>query len=77
MKKSKRLEDIQNRHSLALAEMQIYERGSRHYEQLSEIARIIRTEYQNTDARTKRNRYGFRLRGTDYQLVILDDCEKY
>ena len=72
-----RREDIHNRYSLAFAERQIYEPGDRHYQQLSEIMRVILTEYQVEDGRGTRNRYGFRLCGTDYVLVVLDKNEKF
>ena len=74
MKESRR-EDIKNRWSLAYAERQIYQPEDRHYKQLSEIMRVILTEYQTQDGRGTRNRYGFRLRGTDYTLVVLEKCE--
>ena len=76
MKESRR-EDIHNRYSLAFAERQIYEPRDKQYQQLSEIMRVIRTEYQHEDNKGTRNRYGFRLRGTDYVLLILDKEEKY
>lgn len=75
MKKQTRREDINNRYTLALAERSIYEKGDRHYKQLTEIARIILHELQTPNGRGKPNRYGFRLRGTDYKLVILSDKE--
>ena len=75
--RSSRREDIHNRYSLAMAERQIYEPGDRYYKQLSEVMRVILTEYQVQDGRGTRNRYGFRLRGTDYKLVTLDKNEKY
>ena len=77
MNKSERLEDIGNRHSLALAERIFTEPGSENYKTLTECARLIRTEYMNFNDRRKRNRYGFRLCGTKYRNVILDKTEKY
>ncbi len=75
--KFNRREDIHNRYTLAMAERSIYSSDDRHYKQLSEVMRIILSEYRVTDERAPRNRYGFRLRGTDYALVILDKKEKY
>lgn len=76
MKKQTRREDIKNRYTLALAERSIYNRGSTHYKQLTEIAHIILRELQTPDGRGKPNRYGFRLRGTNYELVTIADAEK-
>lgn len=76
MKQSRR-EDIQNRFSLAVAERQLYDRDDRHYIQLSEVIHKILSEYRVPDARGAKIRYGFRLRGTDYALVILEKNEKY
>lgn len=81
MKKSKRLEDIQNRLSLAMAERSIYEiygKGNRHYDQLSEVIRAILGEYKQTGRKSgNKIRHGFRLYGTDYHLVVLTDNEKF
>lgn len=74
-----KLDDIQNRYSLALAERQIYEKGSKEYEQLSHVAKMILKEYQNPSksfGSSRHPRYGFRLYGTNYHLVTLCDCEK-
>lgn len=76
MKKQTRRENINNRYTLALAERSIYERGSKQYEQLTEIAHIILRELQTPSGRGKPNRYGFRLRGANYELVTLADSEK-
>lgn len=76
MKKSERLADIHNRYTLTLAERNFCLPGSEHYKQLTEIARTIMTEYQNTENPQNRNRYGFRFYGGKYHLVILHKNEK-
>lgn len=74
MLKSERMDDIKNRYSLALAERNFTEPGTENYKTLSEVARMILTEYQTiAKARDNRkcNRYGFRLYGAHYKMVVL------
>ena len=71
-----KLEDIRNRYTLALAERSILEPETENYITLTEVAKKILTEYQNTK-RHRKIRYGFRLYGDKYSLVILMDHEKY
>lgn len=67
MKKTKRLEDIQARFQLAIAERGMYEVWSRYYKALSEVVNAILSEYGNKRA----NRYSFRLCNGEYRLVVL------
>lgn len=80
MNKQKRNEDIHNRYTLALAERNFTEKGTENYKILSEVARLILKEYATTSQNShnrggKPNRYGFRLYGGKYHLVILQDSE--
>jgi hypothetical protein len=76
MNKAEKLEDIQNRYTLALVERSVLEPGTENYNTLSEVARKILTEYQNK-GRSRKIRYGFRLYGSEYYLVTLMKHEKY
>lgn len=75
MTRQQRMEDIKNRHDLALAERNFTQPGTENYKILSEVAESIRKEYQR-QPRGKRIRNGFRLYGGKYHPVILSDCER-
>ena len=79
MLKAERMDDIKNRYSLALAERNFTEPGTENYKTLSEVARMILTEYQTiAKARDNRkcNRYGFRLYGRKYKMIILSENQR-
>ena len=68
------MEDIKDRYSLTLAERNFTEQGTENYNTLSEIAKMILAEIPaviKSRSSGKINRYGFRLYGTHYKLVIL------
>jgi len=72
MKKAELKEDIHNRFTLALAERTAFiEKGSENYKTLSCVIKDILSEYKNG----KNLRHGFRLYGTQYKEVILQDNE--
>ena len=72
MTKDEHREDIHNRYTLAVAERDAFtEKDGENYKTLSAVANDILTEYQNG----KHLRHGFRLYGTQYSAVTLQDCE--
>ena len=72
MTKEERREDIHNRFTLAMAERDAFvEKGSENYETLSTIMKDILDEYKTG----KHLRHGFRLYGTQYSAVTLQDSE--
>ena len=78
MTKAERIEDIKHRYSLALAERNFTEQGTENYNTLSDVAKMILLEFPKV-AKSKNsekvNRYGFRLYGTKYKLVTLENSE--
>lgn len=73
MTKQEKLDDIHNRFTLALAERNAFvETDSDDYKTLSAVIKDILSEYTNG----KHLRHGFRLYGTKYHSVILNDDEK-
>lgn len=72
MKKTKRLEDISSRLSLANAERGCYKKDSPEYNDLTEVCNAILSEYGKRNT----NRYGFRLINGKYRLVVLMPEEK-
>ena len=77
MTRAERLEDIKNRHDLALAERNLTQPGTENYNILSEVARSIRDEYQTAGKpKSQRVRNGFRFYGGKYYHVILADYEE-
>lgn len=72
MMKEERREDIHNRFTLAMAERDAFsEKGSENYKTLSDVMKDILDEYKNG----KHIRHGFRLYGTQYSAVTLQDGE--
>lgn len=79
MKHHEKLEDINNRHSLALAERgACCPVGSENYNVLSDVAKLIRSEYECLKKGDRHIRHGFRLdvNTGKYRMVILNDHEK-
>lgn len=68
----KRIADINNRFNMAVAERNCYEKGSKQYEQLTEVVNFILREYERKDGRTLNVRHSFRLSGNDYRMVVLE-----
>ena len=78
MTRQERMEDIKNRFDLALAERNFTEPGTENYKTLSECAKLILNEYQRMK-RSKQHqhiRYGFRLYGTTYHIVTLNQHQR-
>lgn len=75
MTKAERMEDIKNRYSLTLAERNFTEPGTENYKTLSEIAKMILSEISGIclNRCSAVNRYGFRMYGTHYKMIILSD----
>lgn len=75
MTKAERMEDIKNRYSLALAERNFTELGTENYKTLSEVAKIILSEISGICLNRCKdvNRYGFRMYGSKYKMIILSD----
>ena len=72
MTREEHRDDIHNRYTLAVAERDAFtEKDSVNYKTLSTVANDILTEYQNG----KHLRHGFRLYGTKYASVTLQDNE--
>lgn len=79
MTKAERMEDIKNRYSLALAERNFTEQGTENYNTLSEVAKMILSEFPavaKSRSNGKVNRYGFRLYGRNYKLVTLANSQR-
>lgn len=79
MTKAERMEDIKNRYSLALAERNFTEQGTENYNTLSEVAKMILSEFPavaKSRSSGKVNRYGFRLYGRNYKLVTLANSQR-
>lgn len=72
------MEDIKNRYSLALAEMSILEPGTENYKTLSKVAKMILSEISGICLNRCKdvNRYGFRLCGSRFEMIILTDDAK-
>lgn len=75
MTKAERMEDIKNRYSLALSERNFTEPGTENYKTLSEIAKMILSEISGIclNRCSAVNRYGFRMYGRQYKMIILSD----
>lgn len=75
MTKAQRMEDIKNRYSLALAERNILQPGTENYKILTETAKMILSEISGICLNRCKdvNRYGFRLYGSHYKMIILSD----
>lgn len=75
MTKAERMEDIKNRYSLALSERNFTEPGTENYRTLSEIAKLILSEISGIclNRCSAVNRYGFRMYGRQYKMIILSD----
>lgn len=79
MTKDKRFRDIQNRWELAIAERNFCELGTENYETLSEVAKLINGEIAKvvrTRSESRVPRYGFRLMGAKYHLIVLPSVLK-
>lgn len=64
---TKRAKDIQDRYNACIAERNAMERGSKQWNQLNEIARLINNEYT---AEGRNNRHIMYLCGTDYGTIV-------
>ena len=75
MTKAERMEDIKNRYSLALSERNFTEPGTESYKTLSEVAKMILSEISEICLNRCKdvNRYGFRMYGSKYKMIILSD----
>ena len=75
MTKAERMEDIKNRYSLALAERNFTEPGTENYKILSETAKMILSEISGICLNRCKdvNRYGFRMYGRNYKMIVLSD----
>ena len=69
------MEDIKNRYSLTLAERNFTEQGTENYKILSETAKMILSEISGICLKQCKdvNRYGFRMYGSNYEMIILSD----
>lgn len=78
MKRIEKLNDIQNRFSLAIAERDACcTVGNENYQTLTEVAHMINNEYACLKKGDKHIRHGFRLdiKSGKYRMVVLSDCE--
>ena len=75
MTKAERMEDIKNRYSLALSERNFTEPGTESYKILSKVAKMILSEISGICLNRCKdvNRYGFRMYGRHYKMIILSD----
>lgn len=72
MTKQEKRDDIHNRFTLAMATRDSFtEKGSENYKVLSSIIKDILSEYTVG----KHLRHGFRMYGTEYHSVVLNDDE--
>ena len=78
MTKAERMEDIKNRYSLALAERNLTEPGTENYKTLSEVAKMILSEISGICLNRCKdvNRYGFRMYGSKYKMIILSENQR-
>ncbi len=71
--KTKRATDIHNRFEMVNAERNMYDKGSKYYEQLTEIITFILNEYGGNN-KSSRARWFFRMDENGYHLISLVDC---
>ena len=69
-----RYEDVKKRFEFVNAERNMYAKGTKEYEALSEIIKLILGEYGKKYAN---NRYSFRFYNGNYHLVVLSDNEEF
>lgn len=79
MKRKEKLEDIQNRFTLVIAERDACcVKGSENYEVLTDVAKMINGEYTRLKKGDRHIRHGFRLDTISgkYRMVVLSNCER-
>ena len=70
----KRYKDVKKRFEFVYAERNMYAKGTKEYEALSEIIKLILGEYGKEYTN---NRYSFRFCNGNYHLVVLSDNEEF
>lgn len=70
---NKQTADIHNRFEMANAERSMYDKGSKYYEQLTEVVAHILNEYEGNNKGIK-TRWFFRMDSNGYHLITLTDC---
>ena len=66
-----RAKDIQKRFEMANAERSMYDRGTKYYEQLSEVIKFILSEFGGNN-KAIRARYFFAMSADGYKLICLN-----
>ena len=70
---TKRTADIHNRFEMANAERSMYEKGSKYYEQLTDVINRILSEYGGNN-KGIHTRWFFAMDSSGYRLINLTDC---
>lgn len=69
---NKRTADIHNRFEMAYAERSMYDKGSKYYEQLTEVINCILSEHGGNN-KGIRTRWFFEMDSNGYRLINLTD----
>lgn len=72
---TEKLQDIQRRHDLALAERNCVAPDGQAYQVLTNVAKMIRSEYECLRKGSSWIRHGFRVHNGVYRDVVLADWE--